>query len=47
MDLMAALKDIQPFFMAATGSPSKYAARCSNSVKSSTVRRARCEPNSR
>jgi len=26
-----------PFFVASTGSPSKYAARCSNSVKSSTL----------
>jgi hypothetical protein len=30
--------------VAKTGSPSKYAARCSNSVKSSTVISARCEP---
>ena len=36
-----------PFFVAITGSPSKYAARCSNSVKSSTDFSARCEPNSR
>ena len=38
---------LTPFFVAITGSPSKYAARCSNSVKSSTVFSARCEPNSR
>ena len=36
-----------PFLAAMTWSPSKYAARCSNSVKSYTVFRARCEPNKR
>src|SRR5258708_4584734 len=35
------------FLAAMTWSPSKYAARCSNSVKSSTVFSARCEPNNR
>ena len=38
---------LTPFLVAMTGSPSKYAARCSNSVKSSTVFSARCEPNRR
>ena len=33
-----------PFLVASTGSPSKYAARCSNSVKSSMLIKARCEP---
>src|SRR5207249_4604917 len=36
-----------PFLVAVTGSPSKYAACCSNSVKSSTLFMARSEPNSR
>ena len=45
--LTAPFEGIDPFFWAITGSPSKYAARCSNSVKSSTLRKARCEPNSR
>ena len=35
---------LTPFLVAMTSSPSKYAARCSNSVKSSTEDRARCEP---
>src|SRR6266403_6112736 len=41
------LRIFKPFLAPITWSPSKYAPACSNSVKSSTVLSARCEPNSR